>query len=80
MDKEAAEIIAAALNNIAASTALQAETNVVLADKLDEFKRTVQGAQARVDRHLKPLIDRTKANSAKIIAEIEERSRRVPQP
>lgn len=77
MDKEAAEIIAAAMNNMAASSALQAETNLVLAEKLDEFKRTVQGAQARVDRHLRPLIERTKANAEKMVAEA-ERGRGVP--
>lgn len=73
MDREAAEIIAAAMNNMAASTALQAETNVVLAEKLEGLQRTVQGAQAKVDRHMKPLIERSKKQADRMLEEVERR-------
>ncbi len=45
MDKEAAEIIAAALNNVATSSAIQAETNAVLAAQMERMTRTVQAHQ-----------------------------------
>jgi hypothetical protein len=71
MDKEAAAIIAAAMNNMAASSALQAETNVVLASKLEDLTNTVRGAQMRIDRHVKPLIERSKAQAAEVLAKLE---------
>jgi hypothetical protein len=72
MDEQVARILAAALDNIAASNALQAETNALLADKMDGLTRTIQGAQAKVDTHMKPLIERSKANAAKLLNELRE--------
>lgn len=69
MDKESAEIIAAALHSIAASNAINAETNVILASKLDELANTVRGAQARVDRQLGDAIRRSKETAERLMKE-----------
>ena len=76
MDKKAAEVIAAAINNtavamanMAAATALQAETNAYLAGKMDALQRTIQAQQAKVDRNLAPLIERSKAEATRQLEE-----------
>lgn len=71
MDKESAQIIAAAMNNMAAATAIQAETNAVLAGEVNGLKRTVQAQQATVERRIKPLIDRSKAQVNTILESLE---------
>ena len=67
MDTEAAKILAAALNNIAAASALQAESNMFVAGKFDELTNVIRGAQMMVDRKLKPSIDRSKAFAAEMV-------------
>jgi hypothetical protein len=71
MDKDVAEILAAAINNMAAATALQAETNAVLAGEVTGLKRTIQAQQAMVDRKVKPLIERSQAAQLKIKTRLE---------
>lgn len=69
MDKEAAKIIAAAMNNMAAATAIQAETNAYLAGKMDALQRTIQAQQGKIDRNLKPMIERSKAEATRLLEE-----------
>lgn len=78
MDKEAAEILAAAMHNmaeanklVAAASAVQAESNSLIAGKMDELTNTIRGAQMRIDRGLKPSIDRAKQNAADIVGKLQ---------
>jgi len=83
MDKEAAEIIAAAMHAQAeatkmnaAATAIQAEAHALIAAKMDELTNTIRGAQARIDRGLKPTVDRASKTAAEIVARIESAGKR----
>ena len=72
MDIESAKIIAAAMHSMAAATAIQAETNAVLAGEVNKLRRTVQGAQAKIDRNVGPLIERSKAAVHTVMLSLEE--------
>ena len=69
MDKEAAEIIAAALNNVATSSAIQAETNAVLAAQMERMTRTVQAHQFVVDRKVSRMVDVSKEHATRMLKE-----------
>ena len=69
MDKEAAEIIAAALNNVATSSAIQAETNAVLAAQMERMTRTVQAHQFVVDRKVSRMVDVSKEHETRMLKE-----------
>ena len=77
MDKEVAEILAAAMNNMAESnkmvattTAVQAEAHALIALKMDELTNTIRGAQALVDRKMKRTFEQSRKNADEMLGKV----------
>lgn len=70
---EALQAVAAAIDNMATSNAIQAETNAILAAQMERLTNSVRGVQGKITSEVGPLIDRAKANAAAALARRAER-------